>query len=219
MSNEKKDNSQLWMVPFADLMSCMVILFLALYGFSMNMQGSEYERALAAMQKELGVKTAEKKLDELDATKKVEEDLKDQIQDGSLGMEISTSRIRLTFTAPILFDSGSADLKPTARQVLDPVVASIMRMNSKVIVEGHTDAARMLGKKFASNRELSIRRAFAVIDHLVQRGVPPARLTAFGYGEFRPAAPNDTEEGRLKNRRIEIIIMRQAEAPPQEGKS
>jgi chemotaxis protein MotB len=218
MSHKKKDNSQLWMVPFADLMTCLVILFLALYGFSFSMKGSEYERALAAMQKELGVKGAEKKIVELEATKKVEDDLKKQIQDGSLGLEVTTSRIKLTFTAPILFDSGSATLKSTAREVLDPVAASILKMNNKVIVEGHTDSARMLGKKFASNRELSILRAFSVIEYLVQKGVAPARITAFGYGEFRPAAPNDTEEGRLKNRRIEMIIMRQAETP-QEGKS
>lgn len=216
--SEKKNNTQLWMVPYADLMSCMVILFLALYGFSFSMKKSDYEIALAKMQKELGMKHADKKLDELNAAKKVEEDLKKQIQDGSLGMEVTTSRIKLTFTAPILFDSGSATLKPTAQQLLDPVTDSILKMNSQVIVEGHTDAARMLGRKFASNRELSIMRAFSVIDYLVRKGVPAARLTAFGYGEFRPVAPNDTPAGRVKNRRIEIIIMRQEETK-QEGKS
>jgi len=216
--SDKRNNTQLWMVPYADLMSCMVILFLALYGFSFSMKKSDYEIALAKMQKELGMKHVDKKLEELNAAKKVEDDLKKQIQDGSLGMEITTSRIKLTFTAPILFDSGSATLKPTAQQLLDPVTDSILKMNSQVIVEGHTDAARMLGKKFASNRELSIMRAFSVIDYLVKKGVPAARLTAFGYGEFRPVAPNDTPQGRVKNRRIEIIIMRQQETK-QEGKS
>jgi len=213
--SEHKNNSQLWMVPFADLMSCLVILFLALYVFSFNMKKSDYEIAIANLQKELGVKSANKKIDELNATKQVEADLKKQIDEGSLGMEVTTSRIKLTFSSPILFDSGSAVLKDSAKGVLDPVSVSLMRMGTKVIVEGHTDAARMLGKKFASNRELSIMRAFSVINYLVQKGVPPARMTAFGYGEFRPAAPNDSEANRLKNRRIEIIIMRQAE----EGKS
>ncbi len=207
--SEKKDHSQLWMIPFADLMSCMVILFLALYGFSYNMKGSEYEKALAQMQKELGIKHAEKKLKELEAAKKVEEDLKDQIKEGSLGLEVTTSRIKLTFASPVLFDSGAAALKPSARLLLDPVADSLLKMDNRVVVEGHTDSDRMLGKKFASNRELSILRAFSVIDYLVGKGVPPARLTAFGYGEFRPAAPNDTEENKARNRRIEMIIMRQ----------
>lgn len=210
--SQKKDTSQLWMVPYADLMSCMVILFLALYGFSYNMKGTEYEKALAQMQKELGMKHAAEKLKELDAAKKVEEDLKDQIKEGSLGVEVTTSRIRLTFASPVLFDSGSAELKSTARAVLDPVAESLLKMDNRVVVEGHTDSARMLGKKFSSNRELSLMRAFSVIDYLTKKGVPPGRLTAFGYGEFRPAAANDTDENRARNRRIEMIIMRQAQA-------
>jgi chemotaxis protein MotB len=190
--SEKKDTSQLWMVPYADLMSCMVILFFALYGFSYNMKGTEYEKALAQMQKELGMKHAAEKLKELDAATKVEEDLKDQIKEGSLGVEVTTSRIKLTFASPVLFDSGSAELKSTARSVLDPVAESLLKMENQVVVEGHTDSARMLGKKFSSNRELSLMRAFSVID--------------------RPAAANDTDENRARNRRIEMIIMRQAQA-------
>lgn len=207
--SDKQDHSQLWMVPFADLMSCLVILFLALYVFSFQQKKSSYESAIAALQKELGVKGAAEKVKEMKAASQVEEDLKKQIKEGSLGVEVTTSRIRLTFASPILFDSGSAELKDSAREVLDPVAASLMKMNNHVIVEGHTDAARMLGRKFASNRELSLMRAFSVIDYLMKKGVPPARLTAFGYGEFHPAAANDTEENRVRNRRIEMIIMRQ----------
>lgn len=207
--SDKKDHSQLWMVPFADLMSCLVILFLALYVFSFNMKKSDYESAIAALQKELGVKGAATKVKEMKATRQVEEDLKKQIQEGSLGVEVTTSRIRLTFASPILFDSGSAALKVSAKEVLDPVADSLMKMDNQVVVEGHTDAARMLGKKFASNRELSLMRAFSVIDYLIKKGVSPSRLTAFGYGEFRPAAPNEAEADRVKNRRIEMIIMRQ----------
>ena len=142
---------------------------------------------------------------------------KKEIEEGSLGLEVTTSRIKLTFSSPILFDSGSAGLKDSALKVLDPVAASLMKMKNQVVVEGHTDSARMLGHKFASNRELSIMRAFSVINYLVKKGVRPERITAFGYGEFRPAAPNDSDENRLKNRRIEMIIMRQAEI--QEEKS
>ena len=61
-----KNNSQLWMVPFADLMTCLVILFLALYGLSFSMKKSDYEIAIANMQKELGDKEAGKKLNELE---------------------------------------------------------------------------------------------------------------------------------------------------------
>jgi len=205
----KKGNTQLWMVPFADLMSTLVILFLSLYAFSYNMKRSEYEKAIATLQKELGVKAADKKIKDMDLTKKVEDDLKKQIQAGQLGVEVTTSRIKLTFSAPMLFDSGSAVLKDGAKELLRSVAENLKKMDSPVLVEGHTDAARMLGKKFRSNRELSLMRAFSVINYLAADGFPAGRLSAYGYGEYRPLAPNDTEEGRGRNRRIEITVIRQ----------
>jgi len=205
----QKLNTQLWLIPFADLMSTMVILFLALYAFSFSMK-SEYAKAIAVLQKELGVKTAEKNLKDMELTKKVEEDLKKQIEAGQLGVEVTTSRIKLTFAAPVLFNSGSADLKDGAGEILLSVSESLKRMDSPVLVEGHTDSARMLGKKFRSNRELSLMRSFSVIEHLIRKcGFPAGKLSAYGYGEHRPVAPNDTEEGRARNRRIEITVIRQ----------
>lgn len=204
-----KDNSQIWLIPFADLMSVLVILFLALYGFSVNMKRTDYELAMAMMQKELGVEGADKAVKDMGLTKKVEEDLKKQIKDGQLGVEVTTSKIKLTFASPVLFDSGSATLKAGAKDLLKSVADNIRTMNNPVLVEGHTDAARMLGHKFRSNRELSLMRAFSVIDYLISEGLPPGKLTAYGYGEFRPVAANDTEENKGKNRRIEIIIMRE----------
>lgn len=209
VSQQSTKNTQLWLIPFADLMSTMVILFLSLYAFSYSMKKSEYEKAIATLQKELGVEAADKKIKEMDLTKKVEEDLKKQILAGELGVEVTTSRIKLTFAAPVLFDSGSATLKAGAKDMLRSVSENLRKMDCPVLVEGHTDAARMLGKKFRSNRELSLMRAFSVISYLVDGGVPAGKLSAYGYGEYRPVVPNDTEAGRAKNRRIEITIMRQ----------
>ena len=205
----QKLNTQLWLIPFADLMSTLVILFLSLYAFSYNMKKSEYEKAIATLQKELGVETADKKIKDMDLTRKVEEDLKKQIQAGQLGVEVTTSKIKLTFSAPVLFDSGSATLKDGAKDLLRSVTENLKKIDSPVLVEGHTDAARMLGKKFRSNRELSLMRAFSVINYLVADGFPAGKLSAYGYGEYRPLSPNDTEAGREKNRRIEITVIRQ----------
>ncbi len=205
----KKLNTQLWLIPFADLMSTLVILFLSLYAFSFGMKKTEYEKAIAVLQKELGVESAAKKINDMDLTNKVQEDLKKQIRTGQLGIEVTTSKIKLTFAAPVLFDSGSADLKDDAKSLLTGLTDNLRKMNSPVLVEGHTDAARMLGKKFRSNRELSLMRAFSGINYLIACGFPAERLSAYGYGEYRPLAPNDTETGRAKNRRIEIIVTRQ----------
>jgi len=206
---ERKLNTQLWLVPFADLMSTLVILFLALYAFSFSMK-SEYAKAIATLQKELGVEAADKKIKDIELTRKMEEDLKKQIEAGQLGVEVTTSRIKLTFAAPVLFDSGSAELKDGAKKILRSVADNLKSMDSPVLVEGYTDAARMLGRKFRSNRELSLLRAFSVIENLIKDcGFPAERLSAYGYGEYRPVAPNDTEAGRARNRRIEITVIRQ----------
>lgn len=200
--------TQLWMIPFADLMTCLVILFLALYGFSYAL-ALDMEKAVAVMQGDLGVKEAEKKFQEADAASRMERELKKQIEEGTLSMEVTTSMIKLTFPAPILFDSGSATLRPGAREMLAPVASGLKAMANQILVDGHTDATRVIGRKFASNRELSLMRAFSVIEFLAAEGVPPGRFGAFGYGEYRPVAPNDTEEGRARNRRIEITVLRE----------
>jgi len=209
--NEKniKKLTQLWMVPYADLMSILVIFFLSLYGFSLNIKTSDFEKALSLMQKDLGVKEAEKSLKEIELTKKMEENLKKQIEDKMLGVEVTSQFIKLTFSSPVLFDSGSAELKEEAKKILLPVFESIKKMNNPVIVEGHTDSVRIIGHKFSSNRELSLMRAFSVIDYFIGMGFDPQKISAFGYGEYKPVALNETEEQRALNRRIEIKVLRQ----------
>jgi len=73
-------------------------------------------------------------------------------------------------------------------------------------VEGHTDNLPIHTERFHSNWELSAARAISVIKYLHQNGIPQERLSALGYGEYRPVAPNDTPEHRSLNRRIEILI-------------
>ena len=94
-----------------------------------------------------------------------------------------------------------------ARLVLDKMATIIERAGQKVRVEGHTDNIPIRSGKFASNWDLSTARATRVLMYLQEMGsIPPGKLAAAGYGEFRPLAPNDTPEGRAKNRRVEFVI-------------
>jgi OmpA-OmpF porin, OOP family len=101
----------------------------------------------------------------------------------------------------VLFDTNKADIKPEAFAGLDEVV-KIFEENPDLAaeVQGHTDST---GAE-AYNQQLSERRANAVLDYLLSRGVRADQLTAKGYGELRPVASNDTEEGRRENRRVEL---------------
>lgn len=117
----------------------------------------------------------------------------------------------LTLLDRVLFDSGKADLKPSGKKELDGVLARLEAMGPGVIrVEGHTDNRPIKGalqKRFADNYELSTARAAAVVQYLTGKGVDPARISAEGFGERRPVASNETEEGRQRNRRIEIVLV------------
>jgi len=111
--------------------------------------------------------------------------------------------------APVLFDSGGADLKGEAIKSLSGIAKIIKDMPNTVIVEGYTDNIPMKTGKYTSNWELSAARAFSVVQYLMEKeNIDSKRFTVYGYGEFRPVTDNDTEEGRAKNRRIEISIMR-----------
>jgi OOP family OmpA-OmpF porin len=104
-------------------------------------------------------------------------------------------------TGNVLFDTAKWNLKPAAYPVLDEAVAILQRDAAlRVEVQGHTDN---VGSK-AYNQNLSKNRAQAVLDYLVQKGVSKDRLTAAGYDFSRPAASNDTPEGRALNRRVEL---------------
>lgn len=101
----------------------------------------------------------------------------------------------------VAFQSGSAQLTAGSITTLSRM-ADLLKQNSEIRVEvrGHTDATGSA----ELNRELSQRRAVAVRDVLIQLGVAPSRVTAVGYGQDYPIAPNDTAEGRAKNRRVEL---------------
>ena len=102
----------------------------------------------------------------------------------------------------INFDTGSAKIKPESDKVLGEI-ASLLGKNPawKMRVEGHTDD---VGGK-ASNQKLSEQRAAAVVAWLTSHGIAPARLTAQGFGDGKPVAENKTEDGRAKNRRVELV--------------
>jgi OOP family OmpA-OmpF porin len=106
-----------------------------------------------------------------------------------------------TYAAVVLYDINSAEVKSEAYPMLQEAVL-IMKKNPdlKVEVDGHTDSTGTA----AYNMTLSVKRAEAIKDHFVSRGIDPNRLTTKGFGFTNPAASNDTKEGRAKNRRVEL---------------
>lgn len=108
----------------------------------------------------------------------------------------------------LLFDSGSADITAQARAILEKVSTVLAAAPNQIRVEGHTDNLPIHTSQFPSNWELSVIRATNVVQILQNDGISPDRLSASGYGEYRPIASNDTDAGRSKNRRIDLVILR-----------
>lgn len=118
-------------------------------------------------------------------------------------------------TDGVLFDSGSAALRPEGARILAPIAASLRKLPNPIRVEGFTDSNPISTAQFPSNWELSGARASAVLRTFDGAGIPAARLQFSGFGDTRPAASNSSAQGRAQNRRIEVLVLRLQGAPGQ----
>lgn len=140
----------------------------------------------------------------------LEKRLKREIRDKQVKLKMAQRGLVITFLAEILFDSGKAKIRSTGKKVLNKVAKVILerRIEQNIGIEGHTDNVPIKYSGYRSNWELSTARATSVLHYLAdERGLMPEKLSATGYGEYRPVASNATKEGRQKNRRVEIVIL------------
>ena len=136
---------------------------------------------------------------------------KKMIDAGHLKVTTRHGRVVLQLHNDVLFDTGSADVKPAGKQALGEVAATLRSVGSKRFqVAGHTDNQPITTdkkKQFPTNWELSTARAIAVVKLLVSEGVDPTTVSAAGYGPYDPVVSNGTPDGQAKNRRIEITLV------------
>ncbi len=170
----------------------------------------QLRRTSTDLQQQVALK--EKELAALHSTQdELVEGLKQEIADRQVEVEQVRDRLRVHMVDEILFDSGEATLKPAGVAVLKKVGSILKKTENRTIeVQGHTDNVPIRGalaKRFPTNWELSAARATNVARFLQdEAGLDPARLSATADSEYKPKAPNDTEEGRRQNRRIEILL-------------
>ena len=233
-------------VMMADLFCQLMIFFLLLYTFaivntSKNTPDSVTENPLqAAMKgfkkrvdpevkeppKDPVIQVAEAKVEELEVENKSQiiAKIKDIVEKETLRKYIEVvveeQKIRLIFNQPVLFNSGFAYLKPGANNYLDPIIKGILgTIANDIIIEGHTDDLPIKNDMYKDNWQLSFDRAYTVLKYMVDVGkIEPVRVSAIGYGEYRPRTGNVTEEERAINRRIEVNIMIQEKKIEQPSK-
>ncbi len=128
--------------------------------------------------------------------------------------DIRISGDRFVFQSEVLFPSGSAQLEADGRRQLDRLAETLKEVAGRIPsdvdwilrVDGHTDRRPISTAEFPSNWELSTARALSIVRHLIERGIPPQRLAATGFGQFRPLDPGDSPEAFARNRRIELKL-------------
>ncbi|MEO0543877.1 MAG: peptidoglycan -binding protein [Pseudomonadota bacterium] len=122
---------------------------------------------------------------------------------------------RFVFQSEVLFSSGAAELNPAGTEEMAKLANALIDLGQEIPddinwvlrVDGHTDNVPLSGQgRFRDNWELSTARSTSVVKYLVSQGVPADRLVAAGFGEFQPLVEDDTDEGRARNRRIELKL-------------
>lgn len=129
--------------------------------------------------------------------------------DGRFAVRETDSGLLISLAGAAPFDSGSATLKPELEELLAVIAERVRSIPNQIVLLGHTDGVPIQTADFGSNQELSLARANRVRGFLAQRGVDPGRIVATGFGDSRPEFPNDTPQGRSKNRRVDVLIMRE----------
>ncbi len=142
----------------------------------------------------------------------IKADLDAKLHKENLAVSVTTSiderGLVISFSNAIIFEPGSAVIKKENESALLEIADMIHIMDNYIRIEGHTDNIPMSSATYPSNWELSSARAVNVVRLFVnQAKATPEKLIAVGYGEYRPIADNSTEEGRMKNRRIDIIVL------------
>ncbi|HHI94963.1 MAG TPA: flagellar motor protein MotD [Gammaproteobacteria bacterium] len=141
---------------------------------------------------------------------RISKGLEELIDDKLVKLKKNDLWIEIEIKSSILFSSGKASLQAKARPVLRDIAKVLSDFDNQIQVEGFTDNVPIDTDNFQSNWELSAARAANVVHLFSRAGINPSRLSAVGYGEFKPIADNNTAKGRQANRRVKIIVLSDA---------
>ena len=153
-------------------------------------------------------------------------ELQQEIRNGRLALRMTSRGITISFTQAALFPSGGDEIAPDFYPTIQKLSDAMKQVTNPVRAEGHTDSIPIHNSRFRSNWELSAARSIALVQLFTQFGVARERLSIAGYADTAPIDNNDTEEGRQKNRRVDVVILNENGAndqpdrpPPQKSGS
>jgi chemotaxis protein MotB len=231
---ENSGNRTGWLTTFNDLVTLLMVFFVLLFTMG-SMDNNLMKEFQNALQSGLGVLGAGSKVsvavnesprpvslnealppgqvekktaDGKSMADPVEEALSEIAAEPGINVQSTDQGARIFFEDELLFDFGKAHINSSGFFLLDEMATLLQKLPGTVRVEGHTDNVPIHTQRYPSNWDLSTARAVSVLKYLIDvGGINPQRLSAVGYGESRPMAPNDSAANRAKNRRVEIVLV------------
>lgn len=225
-----------WLIPYADLVTLLFAFFTALYAVT-SVDASRVSHIADSVRAAVGTpaviapptpdtrETEPPETEAAPAPPPRDDDVRQVIERGlaeelqSARLELFEDRRGLVLAVPEAgaFDTGSADLTPLARALMQRIGVVLAELPHAIRVEGHTDDTPIRTTRFGSNWDLSTARATTVVAFFVEQGAIAAdRLSAAGYSQYRPRASNDTLGGRARNRRVDVVVLNVATAAAEE---
>jgi chemotaxis protein MotB len=216
-----------WLVSYADFITLMFAFFTVLYAVS-TVDARKVAPATTSMQEAFSLPEGSEgtpahlphrsaptpprpdaAAEEIERVRRrLAADLSDAVDAGRLEIARDARGIILSLPVEATFSTGSADVHAEAQELIGRIASTVRPLGNAIRIEGHTDDVPIRTARYGSNWELSTARASAVVAFLIgTAGLEPARLSAAGYGEFHPRAPNDSGANRARNRRVDIVVL------------
>lgn len=227
--HEEHENHERWLVSYADFITLLFAFFTSMYAissvnegkfrvlseslaisFNSSLHNSTGERSNGASFVKQGSRHIASDFRSVFSNRyeKIKDALKDLEKNKKLSFVFDENMLTIRISESVLFLAGSDELIDEAHPVLDEVISILKTMPQNVRIEGHTDNIPINTPRFPSNWDLSSARSIAILKYFIkEHGFDPAKLSALGYGEYRPIDTNDTPSGRLKNRRVDILVL------------
>jgi chemotaxis protein MotB len=232
---EHPPNHDRWIISYADFVTLMFALFVAMYAISLKDRTSG-KRVAESVRNAVDTggftKTMQRFLAERQERQtpglpdsshndqsnidpslrepflRLNQDLKQQIAAGAIRLHLDPRGLVISLQEKAFFPSGDDAIYSHAYQSIEQVAKNIAKLSNPIRLEGHTDSVPIHTARFKNNWELSTARSIALLQLLEERfGLDSSRFAVAGYAQTMPIASNDTEEGKARNRRVEIVIL------------
>jgi len=187
-----------WMVSYVDVLTILLIFFMV--GAAKSLEVRPAPKVIPSPVIPAKPLPPPKRTDLIRA--------QDRLRERGLEPRLEPRGLVISLPQVILFSSGADEVSPQAWPTIAQIADVLRDIPNDVQLVGHADTVPIHTRRFGSNWELSMARSHKILELLSSRyGIPESRLSVASYGPYRPAAPNDTVDGRAFNRRVEIVIL------------